>query len=119
MEDREEPLADCVWKRIYEHDSNGSGTFGTVNDLVKAVKAGADVQVRYYRNAGVPGFRRVEWHRTALSTTIADTNLGGTPIVSCAFTDIPDTDLVAATGRQFRQPFAIEWTLFNTTGVRH
>ena len=112
-------MADCTWKRIFENAADGSTVYGSLDDLVQAVKAGADVQIRYYRSAGLAGFRRVEWHRTSHAVTIADADRGGRSIVSCAFTEIPDTDLVAGAGRRFVQPFAAEWQVFNTTGSRH
>lgn len=111
-------MADCTWKNIYENAADGSTVSGSLSDLVKAVKAGADVQVRYIRSSGVAGIRQVEWHRTSLSATVAEAASGGTSIVSCIFVDIPDTQLAAGAGRQFLQPFATEWQVFNTTGER-
>jgi hypothetical protein len=103
---------------VFENAADGTTVSGSLGDLVKAVKAGADVQVRYIRSASVPGIRQVEWHRTSLSSTVAEAATGGTSIVSCLFVDIPDTQLAGGVGRQFIQPFATEWQVFNTTGAR-
>ncbi len=110
-------MADCTWKTIYQHDSNGNPVSGSITALVRAVQRGADVQVRYYRPSGLAGVQPIEWHRTASSATIAKLQ-SGRFIVSCAFVDIPDSNLDSS-GRTFSQPFATEWQVFNTTGMRH
>jgi hypothetical protein len=119
----ERRMADCDWEKVYEHAADGSAVSGSLLSLIIAVKLGADVQIRYFR-PGVRRIRRVEWHRTCSSVTIAEAEGGllggGRHIVSCAFTDIPDTRLDAGTGRTFiQEPYATEWQLFNTTGMRH
>lgn len=111
-------MADCTWRKVYENAADGSRVSGSLSELVKAVKAGADVQIRYFRSSGVAGIQYVEWHRTSSSATIAGAASGGTSIVSCIFVDIPDTQLAGGSGRHFIQPFATEWQVFNTTGVR-
>lgn len=112
-------MADCIWKIVYQHTADGSRTSGNLNDLVKAVKAGADVQVRYYRSSAISGIDYIEWHRACAAVTLAEADVTGLPIVSCAITDIPDTDFGQGSGRTFNQPYAFEWQVYNTTGRRH
>jgi hypothetical protein len=115
-------MADCAWQRIYEHDAAGNAVSGSLLNLIIFVKLGADVQIRYFRPGG-ERIRRFEWRRTTPYVTIAEAEGGllggGRHIVSCAFTDIPDTAFDASVGRTFVKPFAIEWQAFNTTGARH
>lgn len=108
--ERNVPMADdCIWKLVYRHDENGAPIRGSLNDLVNAIRSGADVQIRYFRQS-------VEWHRRCLSVSIN----GRLPnaIVAAVITDIPDTEFQAGVGRTFSAPPAYEWQIFNTSGRR-
>ena len=105
----------CKWRQVYENNPDGTRFSGNLNDLLRAVRAAADVHIKY-RRPTEDGF--IEWHRTAMHTSI---NPGGTrpPVVSCAFIDVPDTTNDAAGRRFITDPYALEWVIFNTSGVRH
>jgi hypothetical protein len=106
------------WRKVYEHRADGTRVSGSLTDLANAIRYGADVQVRYFFSG--PGDLRGEWHRTCFSTTFVEPRGGGgTPIVSCMVTDIPDTQVDFPTGRIFAKPFAFEWQAYNTSGERH
>ena len=107
----------CNWRKVYEHRADGSRFSGNLNDLVDAVKSGADVQIRYFFSTPFP--LQGEWHRTCSSVTYVEHEDEGRPIVSCMITDIPDTQADLTRGRTFAKPFAFEWQAYNTSGHRH
>ncbi len=109
----------CTWRKVYQHNASGVGVAGSLTDLVRAIKGGADVQIRYYRSSALREFINVEWHRTCLHVSIANASASTSTdsIVSCTIIDIPDTN-IDFTGRTFSNPFAVEWQIFSTTGKR-
>jgi hypothetical protein len=108
---------DCSWRKVYEHRADGTRFSGDLDDLVDAVKAGADVQIRYFFSTPFP--MQGEWRRTCSSVTYVEHEDEGGPIVSCLITDIPDTQADLTRGRTFAEPFAVEWQAYNTSGTRH
>ena len=48
-------MAGCEWKRVFEHAADGSVIYGSLADLIKAVKAGADATGPARPGAGIRG----------------------------------------------------------------
>jgi hypothetical protein len=107
------------WRKVYEHEADGTPLSGVLDDLVNAIKSGGvDVQIGYaFRTPTLAGEWRGEWRRTCSSVTYAENRELGVRVVSCMFTDIPDTQL-SPSGRSFPFPIAFEWHSYNTTGQR-
>jgi hypothetical protein len=103
------------WREVYQNTTDGEPLGGSFRDLVDAVKAGADVKVRYTQPGGIV------WFRTLQSVFVSeDLDEATTPEdvpVSGMLTDIPDSEN-NPNGRVFSEPFAFEWQIFNTTGRR-
>jgi hypothetical protein len=107
------------WRKVYEHEADGTPLSGDLNDLVDAIKSGGvDIQIGY---AFVDGDTRGEWRRTCSSVTYAESDRG--QVVSCIITDIPDTNLqglgTTIAGRIIPFPLASEWQAYNTSGQRY
>ncbi|GAB2469606.1 hypothetical protein GCM10011375_40200 [Hymenobacter qilianensis] len=96
------------WTLIYITDSTGTAVVGSVADLTRAVRAGADVKVIY--NSG-PG---VWWSRYCESVSTRGT--GSARLVSATYMRAADTR-VGGTGLEFEVPFAVEYHIYNSNGV--
>ncbi len=97
------------WTLIYETDSEGISIFGSLVRLRNAVIKGADVKVIYSPQ------QNVWWSRNCSS--IHFSRSGGTIIVAATFMEAADTNRDAV-GIDFSTPFALEYHIYNGTGIR-
>ena len=97
------------WTLIYRTDAEGLTSFGSLSDLRTAVVNGADVKVIYSPQPSV------WWSRYCSSVHVR--GVGGTTIVAATFMEAADTT-PGGGGIEFETPFAIEYHIYNSTGVR-
>ena len=97
------------WTMIYSTDAGGGVSGGSLLELDHAVRAGADVKVVYNSGAGV------WWSRYCPS--VRSRRAGTSRLVTAAYMVAADTD-EAGGQLEFAAPFAIEYHLFNSNGVR-
>ena len=113
------------WTEIYQNGPNGNRVSGSFDDLKSNVLRGADVKVGYTLTTA-EGFFNFFWRRLCSATVTEELDFPNDPgnterrfTVSGIVTDIPDTDVGPnSTGRVFAEPFAVEWHMFNTSGLR-
>lgn len=99
------------WEIAYRTGSSDQ----SLNDLVNAVKDGADVKVHY---TDITPQRGIQWARELPSVAVAEDEDQGTPTVAGALLGLIDTQLDFVTGRDVERPLAEEWQAYNTTGRR-
>jgi hypothetical protein len=97
------------WSLIYRTNENGDVVSGSLSGLREAVLDAADVKVLYQTQGGT------WWSRYCPSVTVGGS--GPSTVVSAVFMHAADT-VSAAGGLAFADPFAIEYHLFNSTGIR-
>ena len=97
------------WTLIYRTDAEGLTAFGSLDELSRAVLNGADVKVIYSPQ------QNVWWSRYCSSVNVR--RVGGTTVVAATFMEAADTT-PAGGGIQFETPFALEYHIYNSTGVR-
>ena len=97
------------WTLIYRTNAEGITTFGSVSDLRAAVINGADVKVVYSPQTNI------WWSRYCSSVHIR--GVGGSTIVAATFMEAADTT-AGGGGIEFDTPFALEYHIYNSTGVR-
>lgn len=97
------------WTLIYRTDADGLTTFGSVDELRRAVLNAADVKVLYSPQSNI------WWSRYCSSVHVR--RVGGTTVVAATFMEAADTT-PAGGGIEFETPFALEYHIYNSTGVR-
>lgn len=109
------------WELVYEHNSDGSPRFGSIDHLLFYVQEGYDIKVRHFESSGR---HEVHWLRTLRHVTTFQSGSGRT-IISGTFADIPATGFEITPGDPFSTAelvfsgsFANEWHVYNTTGQR-
>lgn len=98
-----------VWTLIYATDSQGNQVTGNLAELRRAVIAGADVKVIYNSQADI------WWSRNCSSIQVSQP--GGNILVAAIFMEAADTSSTGI-GIDFDTPFALEYHIYNSTGVR-
>src|SRR4051812_12467338 len=98
------------WTLIYSTDSAGAVDFGSVPELRAAVFLGADVKIIYRTRSGT------WWSRYCPSVSIQGPG-GSSSMVSATYVEAADTTF-GSKGLEFATPFAIEYHIYNSNGVR-
>lgn len=99
------------WTLIYETDASGSQVDGNLKRFSRAVFAGADVKILYSPRADN------WWSRNCSSINV--TRSGDKINIAAIFMEAADTrSFSSGTGLEFEEPFALEYHIYNTTGVR-
>lgn len=97
------------WRLIYSTNATGAAVEGSVGVLVTAVRAAADVKILYSPSAGV------WWSRYCSSVTTR--GAGNSALVAAIYVEAADTTQ-GASGLEFNEPFALEYHIYNSNGVR-
>lgn len=99
------------WTLLYETDASGNQIAGSLQELRDAILLGADVKVVYSPAADV------WWSRYCSSVTVQES--GGSTRIAATFMEAADTRS-ATFGIDFENnPFALEYHIYNTSGVRY
>jgi hypothetical protein len=99
------------WSLIYHTDASGVPVFGSLQEFRGAVLAGADVKILYS-----PG-TNVWWSRNCSSINVMRS--GASTVIAATFMEAADTRVSGSGGGlEFEEPFALEYHIYNTTGVR-
>src|SRR6266850_67159 len=100
-----------IWSLIYETDAAGGHVAGRLSGFRDAVLAGADVKVIYSPRSSV------WWSRNLSSVYV--THPGGTTIhIAGTYMEAADTNPTQSGISFADDPFALEYHIYNTTGVR-
>jgi hypothetical protein len=97
------------WTLIYSSDAQGKAVKGSVNALRLAVVNGADVKILYSTGSSL------WWSRYCSSVTSRVQN--GNPLVAATYVQALDTTGVNG-NLEFAQGGAIEYHIYNSTGMR-
>lgn len=98
------------WSLIYSTGANGQPLAGDLNDFKSAVLAGADVKLIYWTGHGW-------WSRNCNAVNVSDR--ARIPVIAATMMEVADTQQTG-NGTEFKQnPFAYEFHIYNSTGMRH
>jgi hypothetical protein len=98
-----------TWTLIYSTDATGAPVLGSLQEFRSAVLAAADVKIVYQTGANS------WWSRNCSSINL--TRPGGSTLIAATFMEAADTR-ASGSGLDFEEPFALEYHIYNTTGVR-